>query len=92
MDIGSVITAEIFLIFTNVARINVAWTKVSATVEICSRCSQEPRFKVWSKSGIKQKRAKRGEEQKRTNDITICDRQTDRGTDRGGASLKEGKK
>ena len=30
------ITAEIFLIWTNVARTNVAWTNVTLTVGICS--------------------------------------------------------
>ena len=48
--IGSV-TAEIFLIWTNVARRNVAWTNVTVTVDICERWFQEPTFKVWSKSG-----------------------------------------
>ena len=48
--IGSV-TAKIFLIWTNVSRTNVAWTNVTVTVGICSRWSQEPTFKVWSKSG-----------------------------------------
>ena len=43
------VTAEIFLIGTNVARTNVAWT--NANVRIYSRCSQEPTFKVSSKSG-----------------------------------------
>ena len=28
-----------------------AWTNVTVTVGICPRCSQEPKFKVWSKSG-----------------------------------------
>ena len=49
VKIGSV-TAEIFLIWTNVTRTKVAWTNVTMTVEICSRWSQEPAFKVWSKS------------------------------------------
>ena len=40
------ITAEILLICTNVAR-----TYVNMTVGICSRCFQEPIFKVSSKSG-----------------------------------------
>ena len=39
--IGSV-TAEIFLIWTNVARTNIAWTNVTVTVGICLRWSQEP--------------------------------------------------
>ena len=43
--IGSV-TAEIFLIWTNVA-----WTNVTVTVDICERWFQEPTFKVWSKFG-----------------------------------------
>ena len=36
VKIGSV-TAEIFLIWTNVARTNVAWSNVTAIIEICSR-------------------------------------------------------
>ena len=48
--IGSV-TAEIFLIWTNVARTNVAWTNVTVPVGICSRWSQEPIIRVWSRSG-----------------------------------------
>ena len=43
--------SEIFLIWTNVARTNVAWTNVTLTAGICSKCSQEPTFKVSSKSG-----------------------------------------
>ena len=35
------VTAEIFLIWTNVARTNVTWTNVTLTVGICSECSQE---------------------------------------------------
>ena len=31
------VTAEIFLIWTNVARRNVAWTNVTVTVDICYR-------------------------------------------------------
>ena len=50
VKIGSV-TVEIFLIWTNVARTNVAWTNVTVSVGICSRGSQEPTFKVWSKLG-----------------------------------------
>ena len=50
IKIGSV-TAEIYLIWTNVAKTNVAWTNVSLKIEICSRCSQEPTFKVSSKLG-----------------------------------------
>ena len=55
------LTAELFLIWTNVAWTNVAWTNVAwtnvawtnvtLTVGICSKCSQEPTFKVSSKSG-----------------------------------------
>ena len=40
------VTAEIFLIWTNVTRINVAWTNVIVTVDICSRGSQEPTFEI----------------------------------------------
>ena len=39
---------KIFLIVTNVARTNVAWTNVTITVEICS--SQELTIKVWSET------------------------------------------
>ena len=39
------------MIWTNVPRTNVAWTNVNVTAGICSRCSQEPTFKVSSKSG-----------------------------------------
>ena len=39
------ITTEIFLILSNVARTNVAWTNVSVTVG-----SKEPTFNVWSES------------------------------------------
>ena len=49
VNIGSV-TSEIFLIYTNIARTNVAWTNVTMTVEIYSICSQEQTFKVLSKS------------------------------------------
>ena len=45
------VTAEILLMWTNVARTNVAWTNVTVTAGICCRCSQGPMFKVWSKSG-----------------------------------------
>ena len=48
VKIGS-LTAEILLIWTNVTRTDVAWTNVTATVGICSRCSQGPMFKVWSR-------------------------------------------
>ena len=41
---------EIFLIWINVARTNVAWTNVTVTDGICSRWSQKSTFKVWSKS------------------------------------------
>ena len=50
VKIGSV-TAEIFLIRTNVARTNVAWTNVTVTVGMCSRWPEEPTIKVWSKLG-----------------------------------------
>ena len=46
------ITAEIFLIWTNVVRTNVAWTNVPLTVGICSSGYQEPTFKVWLKLGL----------------------------------------
>ena len=45
------VTAEIFLIWSNVVRTNVAWTSVNLIVRICSRCSQEATFKVSSKLG-----------------------------------------
>ena len=45
------ITAEIFLIWTNIEWTNVAWTNVTVTFGICFRCSQEPNCKVSSKSG-----------------------------------------
>ena len=48
--IGSV-SAEIFLIWTNVARTNIAWTNVAIAVEIYSRWSQETIFQIRSKSG-----------------------------------------
>ena len=42
----------ILLIWTNnVPTTNVAWTNVLVTVVICCICSQDPLFKVWSKSG-----------------------------------------
>ena len=41
--------SQIFLIWTNVARIDVAWTNVPVTVSICERWSQESTLKVWSK-------------------------------------------
>ena len=44
VKIGSV-TAEIFLMWTNVTRTNVACTNVTITVGICYRCSQDPTFK-----------------------------------------------
>ena len=50
VNIRSVID-EILLIWTNVARTSFALTNVIMTVGICSRWSQEPAFKVWSKSG-----------------------------------------
>ena len=49
IKIGSV-TVEIFLILTNVAKTNVAWTNVTMTVGICSRYFKEPIFEVSSKS------------------------------------------
>ena len=49
VKIGSV-TAEIFLIWTNVTVTNVTWTNVAVTTEIFYRGSQEPTFKVWLKS------------------------------------------
>ena len=36
------VTAEIFLIWTNVARTNVVGKIVAVTVEFCSTCSQDP--------------------------------------------------
>ena len=45
------VTAETFLIWTNVARTNVASINVTMTIGICPRWSQEPTFKVWYKSG-----------------------------------------
>ena len=45
VKMGSV-TADIFLIWTNVARRNVAWTNVTVTVGIYERWFQEPTFKV----------------------------------------------
>ena len=48
VKIGS-LTAVLFLIWTNVARTNVAWVNVIMTIGICSIWSQEPTFKVWSK-------------------------------------------
>ena len=39
------------LVWTIVARANIAWINIKETVGICSRCSQEPTFKVWSRSG-----------------------------------------
>ena len=45
------VTGEIFLIWTNVTRTNVAWTNVTMAVGNYHRWSQEPTFKVWSKSG-----------------------------------------
>ena len=51
VKIQSVTAAEIFLIWTNVARTNVASTNVNLIVGICSRCSKEAIFKVSSKPG-----------------------------------------
>ena len=39
------VKAEIFLMWTNVARTNVTWANVPQTVGICSECSQEPPLK-----------------------------------------------
>ena len=50
VKIGS-LTAEIFLIWKNVARTNVAQTNVTLTVGICYKCSQEPTFNILSKLG-----------------------------------------
>ena len=60
------LTAKIFLVWTNVVRTNVvrtnvvrtnvAWTNVTGTVGICLRWSQEATFQVWSKLGQKQLR------------------------------------
>ena len=50
VKIGSV-TAEVFLIWTNVTRTNVAGTNVTLTVGIGSKCSKEPTFKVSSTLG-----------------------------------------
>ena len=50
VKIGSV-TAEIFVIWTNVTWTNVAWANATMTVGICCRCFQEPIFKVSSKLG-----------------------------------------
>ena len=55
VKIGSV-TAEIFLILTNVTWTNVAWTNVTATVEICSKYIPEHTFKVSSKFSQQQMR------------------------------------
>ena len=40
------VTAELFLIWTNVVRTNDAFTNVTVTVGICCRCSEDPMFKV----------------------------------------------
>ena len=50
VKIGSV-TAEIFLIWTNVARTNVAWTNVIVTVGIFSKKSHETTFTILSNLG-----------------------------------------
>ena len=42
----STVTAEILLIWTNVAMTFVGWTNVTVTVGICLRWSKEPAFKV----------------------------------------------
>ena len=49
VKIGSV-TADIFLIWTNVARTNVACTNLTMTAGICQRRFQEPTFEVSSQS------------------------------------------
>ena len=41
---------KLFLIWTNVAMANVAWTNFTVTFGICSGYFQEPTFKVSSKS------------------------------------------
>ena len=45
------VTAEILLIWTNVARVCVAWTNVTMTVGPLKTWSQDPTFKRWSRSG-----------------------------------------
>ena len=45
------VMAYVLLIWINVTRTNVAWRNVTVTVEICSRCYQEPTLKMSSKSG-----------------------------------------
>ena len=45
------VTGEKFLLWTIVARTNVAWINVIVTFGICSKCSQEPTFTVSSKLG-----------------------------------------
>ena len=45
------VTDELFLIWTNVARTNIAWTNVNVTAGIYLRWLEEPTFRVWSKSG-----------------------------------------
>ena len=45
------VRSDILLIWKNVPRRNVAWTNVNVTAGTCSRCSQVPTFKVWSKLG-----------------------------------------
>ena len=45
------VTAEIFLIWTNVTRTNVAWTNILVTIGNCFRCFQELTIKVLSISG-----------------------------------------
>ena len=47
----TLVTAEMFLIWANVAKTNVAWTYVTVTLRICSRPSQKATFKVSSKLG-----------------------------------------
>ena len=43
------VTAELLLVWTNVARIYIAGTNFTIAAGICSRRSQEPSFKVCSK-------------------------------------------
>ena len=50
VKIGS-ITAEIFLIWAHVVMTSVAWTNVTMQVSVCDKWSEEPIFKVLSKSG-----------------------------------------
>ena len=49
--LGQKCLAIIWQMWINVTRTNVVWTNVTLTVEFCSKSSQEPTFKVSSKSG-----------------------------------------